>query len=416
MVESGSENVNSGAQTAATDAKQIVAGGAACPACAGRELETFFEVPELPVSSIVLWPSRETALACPKGRIELAFCQRCGAISNLAFDSTRLTYDPAYDNSLHFSPTFQRYAEGVARDLVDRYNLRGKDIIDVGCGNGEFLALLCALGDNRGVGFDPSFIPGRSNLAAGKGISIIPDYYSGKYADHAADLVICRHVLEHISRPQELLRNVRAALTAKPDAIIFFELPNASFVFSNKGIWDIIYEHCFYYSSNALSALFVNCGFDVLNVSETFQGQYLCLEARLASRQMDVPANAGPEPGSMREYIARFADEYRSWRTYWKESLARFAEQGKRIMLWGAGAKGAIFLNTFRESAGLDYIVDINPNKWGSHIPGTGQEIVSPEFLKEYRPDVLLIVNSNYQEEISRQVSALGLAPEFLAI
>ena len=85
-------------------------------------------------------------------------------------------------------------------------------------------------------------------------------------------------------------------------------------------------------------------------------------------------------------------------------------------MLWGAGAKGAIFLNTFRESAGLDYIVDINPNKWGSYIPGTGQEVVSPEFLKEYRPDVLLIVNSNYRDEISHQVSAVGIVPELLSI
>jgi SAM-dependent methyltransferase len=389
---------------------------AACPACGGNEFERFFEIPELPANCIALCTTREAALACPKARIELGFCLRCGVVSNLAFDVARLTYDPSYDNSLHFSPTFQKYADEVVRHLVERYDLHGKNIVDVGCGNGEFLSLLCGLGNNRGVGFDPSFIPGRANLEVGKGITIIPDYYSERYAEHAADFLMCRHVLEHVPQPQQFLRSLRAILTGKPDAAIFFELPNASFVFQNKGIWDIIYEHCFYYSSGALARLFATCGFDVLNVSNSFNGQYLCLEARVSSWETGRLGDAGGDLDSMREDILKFADEYRSCRTHWEEALSRFARQGKRVALWGAGAKGTMFLNAFRNVTSLEYIVDVNPHKWGLYIPGTGQRVVSPEFLKQYRPDVLLIVNLNYRDEISRQVSALGIVPDLLSI
>src|SRR5713101_7742352 len=203
----GSERVNSELELNMTDAPQKLV-AAVCPACGGRELEQFFEIQELPVNCIALSSTCEAALDCPKGRLDLALCLRCGAVSNLAFDAARLTYDPTYDNSLHFSPTFQKYADEIVHHLVERFNLGGKDVIDLGCGNGEFLSLLCEMGNNRGVGFDPSFIPGRSNLSAGKGISIVPDYYSEKYADYAADLVICRHVLEHSPKPQELLHNV----------------------------------------------------------------------------------------------------------------------------------------------------------------------------------------------------------------
>ena len=67
-------------------------------------------------------------------------------------------------------------------------------------------------------------------------------------------------------------------------------------------------------------------------------------------------------------------------------------------------------------TSSLDYVVDVNPHKCGLYIPGTGQEVVSPEFLRQYRPDALLLTNPNYRDEISRQVAALDIAPELLLI
>jgi SAM-dependent methyltransferase len=387
-----------------------------CPACGGSELEIFLEIPELPVNCIALCATRDAALNGPKAGIELGFCRCCGVVSNLIFDATRLTYDPSYDNSLHFSPTFQRYAEEVARNLVERYDLHGKNIIDVGCGNGEFLSLVCGLGNNRGVGFDPTFIVGRADLEVGRGITIIRDYYSERYAEYAADFVICRHVLEHIVKPRQFLHSVRAALAGNSTAAIFFELPNASFVFQNDGMWDIIYEHCFYYSSGALARLFSASGFDVRNLSSTFNGQYLCLEARVSSGEIGLLGDAGGDLRSMRNDVRKFAQEYRSRRTYWGDALRRFEAQGKRVAVWGAGAKGATFLNAFRDVSSIEYIVDVNPHKCGLYIPGTGQRVVSPEFLKQFRPDVLVIVNPNYRDEISQQVRALGISPDLLSI
>ena len=346
----------------------------------------------------------------------MGFCLKCGAVSNVVFDSSRLHYDPSYDNSLHFSPTFQKYASDIARHLVQDYRLVNKNVIDLGCGNGEFLSIICALGNNRGVGFDPSFIPGRADLNAGQGISIVRDYYSERYADYAADFVICRHVLEHISQPQRFLKGVRAALTGKREAAIFFELPNAAFIFKNKGIWDIIYEHCFYYTSGALARLFAECGFDVLRVSESFNGQYLCLEARVSARQIGQLGDAGGDLKSMRNEVLHFADEYRALRDHWRATLQRYASLGKRVALWGAGAKGAMFLNAFADVHSLEYIVDVNPHKCGLYIPGTAQKVVSPEFLRLYKPDVLLIVNPNYRDEVGHLVSSLGLHPDLVSI
>jgi SAM-dependent methyltransferase len=387
-----------------------------CPACGGVDLGIFFQLPDLPTNCIALRETREAALQVSKGVIKLGFCGRCGAVSNILYDASRLEYDPTYDNSLDFSPRFQQYTDELARELVARHHLRGKSIIEVGCGNGEFLSMVCRVGGNRGIGFDPAFIPGRADLKAGEGIRIVRDYYSERYAEYRADFVICRHVLEHIATPQQFLHSMRASLAGNSGAPIFFEVPNGSFVFQNKGIWDVIYEHCFYYSAGALARLFSTCGFDVQNVSSRFDGQYLSLEARVSLRDTGAFDDPGGDLNSMEHHVRTFAQEYESKLRYWRVALGGFAEQGKRVVLWGAGAKGAMFVNAFRSLQSVEYVVDVNPHKWGLHIPGTGQEVVNPTFLKQYQPDALLIANSIYREEIERQLSDLGIRPTLFSI
>ena len=127
-----------------------------CPICGASEPEVFFEMPSVPVFCNVLWPSRSEAVETPRGDIHLAFCDACGMIFNRAFEPDLTRYAPGYENSLHGSPSFQAYAEGLARRLIDTYDIRGCDVVELGAGRGEFLELLCDLGGNRGIGYDPS--------------------------------------------------------------------------------------------------------------------------------------------------------------------------------------------------------------------------------------------------------------------
>ena len=63
---------------------------------------------------------------------------------NTAFDGALADYTGAYENSLHYSPTFRRYAEEQAATIVDRYDLHYKTIVEIGCGDAYFLKLLCS--------------------------------------------------------------------------------------------------------------------------------------------------------------------------------------------------------------------------------------------------------------------------------
>ncbi len=387
-----------------------------CNACGTGQRTCFFVKSDALINCVSLCKTPLSALRCPTGKIQLGVCKHCGAISNMAFDPERVVYDASYDNSLHFSLRFQSYADELARHLITAYELRGKHISEIGCGNGEFLAQLCELGANRGTGFDPSFIAGRADTSVSKGITIVRDYFPQSHAQHRADFIVCRQVLEHIPKPQWFLRCVRAALLGRSPGAVFVEVPNARFIFQNSRIWDIIYEHCFYYTPESLIRLFEASGFEVLEVAETFDHQYLCLEARTLSRKAAVLSCATAWKTALECDILRFTSKYRdSWR-YWKRTLSHYAAESKRVVLWGAGAKGSMFLNAFRDIAPLKYVVDVNPYKWGLYVPGAGHKVVSPEVLKTYRPEVVLIANSVYHREISSELSAMGISSELVDI
>jgi len=385
-----------------------------CPVCNSIDIAVFFEICQIPVHCNLLWPTRDEAIRAPKGDIRLGFCGHCGHIFNLAFNPELMEYTQDYDNSLHFSPRFQGYAELLAARLVDRYDLQDKDIIEIGCGKGDFLRLLCELGKNRGVGFDPSYVPEQNADASAERITFIRDFYSERYASYKADFICCRHVLEHIQFPRDFLSSVRRSIGDRFGTVLFIEVPNVLFTLRDLGIWDLIYEHCSYFSASSLSYLFTSCGFGICDLSETYEGQFLCIEA--LPREGLSGSTCDPRVGleGMTSDVAAFADQYRSKVQAWRRNLERIARAGQRAVIWGAGSKGVTFLNTLETQDQIVYAVDINPRKQGMYLAGTGQQVVPPDFLQDDQPDVLIVMNPIYEDEIRQLTEGLGFTPEFM--
>ena len=153
-----------------------------CPSCDSNKISVFYRLEGVPVQSVLLVSTRGAAIDYPKGDIVLGFCQSCGFIFNSAFESALVEYSSTYEATQRFSHTFSAFAQDLANRLIDRHDLHDKTVLEIGCGNGEFLKLLCKLGGNRGVGFDPSYVAEHSDETVQKGVTFIKDFYSEKYA------------------------------------------------------------------------------------------------------------------------------------------------------------------------------------------------------------------------------------------
>ncbi|HOB75126.1 MAG TPA: class I SAM-dependent methyltransferase [Phycisphaerae bacterium] len=390
-----------------------------CPICRADGMSVFFELPDVPVHCNVLCATREEALAVPRGDIRLGFCRSCGLISNLAFEPARMAYGGRYENSLHVSPRFQQYAEELAARLIETYELRGRYIIEIACGQGEFLRLLCRLGNNWGTGFDPSYVPGLVDGKLDRRVKFVTDYYSEEYAGLSADLVCCRHALEHIADPVKFLRMVRRNVYGQRCPVLFFEVPNALFTLRQNGFWDILYEHCTYFTPICLERVFKQSGFQVLEVREEFGGQFVTIEARCTEGSgpaVESGDREDQELSRLSQDVETFSQRYRLELEGWHQRLAGLREQGRRVVTWGSGSKGTMFLNALQGCGGIEYVVDINPRKQGMFVPASGQQIVDPHQLQVLRPDVVLVMNRIYEDEIRRRVLDMNLRLQVLSV
>jgi len=386
----------------------------ACPVCSSLKLEVIVEIQHAPVHCGLLWQDRQTALDAPVGEIRLTLCLACGHVFNQSFDPALMHYEQPYDNSLFFSPRFQKYARWQADRLIHTYRIFKKKIIEVGSGRGDFLEIICELGDNQGVGFDPSYtrMPGKEILS--ERVEFIKDYFAEHYAGLPADLIYSRHTLEHIERPVEFLSSIRKTIDAHLQTVIFLEVPNFDFTLREKRPWDILYEHCSYFSLPSLSHVCERSGFEVLQKSEAFEGQFITVDAcpTPTSANPTRPAPLAPSY-QMIQTVKDFAQNYQRAINDWQARLVAIRARGWKMVVWGAGAKGLSFLTTLQMRDEIGYVVDINPGKWGMFMPLTGHEIISPDFLRTYQPEVIIIMNPIYQSEIKQAVANMGLEAQF---
>jgi hypothetical protein len=279
--------------------------------------------------------------------------------------------------------------------------------------------MLAEMGDNRGVGFDPAYVPGRHPSPAADRLTFIPDFYSEKYSGYRADFICCKMTLEHIPDVGNFVSTVRRSIGDNHEAVVFFQIPNARYVLCDVAFWDIYYEHCSYFTKGSLARLFRANGFDVQELWTAYDDQYLMIEARPSageqgSRGAGEKEIVGEEsPAETMEMVRYFVEHYQAKRNEWVAALSGWKAASQKVVLWGGGSKGVAFLTTLDQALNdIAYAVDINPIKAGTFMAGTGQEIVAPAFLREHRPNVVIVMNPVYREEITTDLTAMGLSPE----
>ncbi len=386
-----------------------------CPLCAESDTQLVVALRNLPVHIGRLWDSKESAKTAPRGDVELTFCRCCGFVFNAAYDAKKLQFEPGYEYSLHHSPSHLAFLEATADRLVERYDLKNKDIVEVGCGSGFFLKLLCERGGNRGWGFDPA-VDSRSEISAGEGsVTLIPEFYGEAQSDVPCDLLVSRSMFELVPKPVEFLRQMRRTLGDRTGARFYLDIPNTSYVFRHRASWNLFYEQCNYFVEETLVKAFQSSGFDVLDAGECLgEGYYLFVEA--------APSDSGKSAWRRGDRLAipseltALADHHQQQLDHWRCCCESWRQEGKHVVAWGSGGRAINFLNLTAAGERIEHIVDINPARHGGFVSGSGQKNIAPEELASMQPDVVVITNNLYGDEIRQHVASLGIQCDFVEI
>ena len=387
-----------------------------CPICQSVKYSQFFEIKDIPVQDGILWHSQEEAFTSLVGDIKLAFCKDCGYIGNFAFEPEKVRYDSDYNFSLHYSSIYQNFINNLTNKIVRKYSLVNKSVLEIGCGQGDFLHELCKLGIGHGIGIDPALKSEVMEQNYSGKIYFIKDYYSEKYTKLRTDMIFCRHVLNHLFNPKAFIEMLRHNLDEFPNTLVYFEMPNAFHTFREGNIWNFIYERYSLFSPYSISQLFKICGFKVVSSGPCYGGQYLNIVAVPGNLDGYHLQSRSKRMLEMSQYIEKFQRDYPAIIKLWKERIEFIKEHKKNVIAWGAGGPAINFLSTLQIREIINYVVDINPLRQGQYLPKTGQLVVPPDFVKEFKPDVVIITNATYEKEIKKQISDLGLNCEFLIL
>ena len=354
-----------------------------CPLCSDTNSTVIYDCENLPLFQNVVFSSQAEAADTIKVNIELRECHNCGFVWNSLFNEELMVYDENYQNEQGLSVSFDVHLNDVVR-LIAEKGYKSKKIVEIGCGKGLFLAKLKQAGFTNVMGFDPAY--------EGDVEDIVPAYFCENSMIDNADLIILRHVLEHIARPADFLQMITR--NNRFHGEIYIEVPDFRWILNHGAFWDIYNEHCNYFTTETLSSLFGQSESHSL-----FHGQYIGLLAplkglRTPNVRCHKPLHAGEQNG-LHARKSKYIDQL--------ELL-----NNRTVVLWGASSKGVIWSNLLDPNRKhIHFLVDINPKKQGKFIGGTGHAIYGPDYLKQCdrKQLIIFVVNENYFDEIQGMIN-----------
>jgi SAM-dependent methyltransferase len=384
-----------------------------CPVCASAETTAFYSLADAPVTCTSVFPDPRSARAVPRGDVLLRCCVRCGFIYNGGFELALAEVGARYESSQASSAHFGSFARSLAKDWIDRYSLRGKTVLEIGCGHGEFLAELVRGGIGRGIGYDPLADPTRLTVE-GNRVQLFPEPFDKQHVAVAADAIVCRHTLEHIYDISRFLRLVRSWAEQRPGSVVLFEVPAAERVLAEYAFWDVYYEHCGYFTRATLEHAFRLAGFRVLRTALVYDEQYLILEAT-AARDAERTESTGHAEAVLSacrlfgECSRRSIDRCRS-------ALESLAADGLPPVIWQGAAKTVGFLSALGDDRLVDCAIDLSLHRQGRFLPPSGLPVYAPEKLVTLRPRHVVLMNPVYHREVGASLRSLGLDTTLLTV
>lgn len=372
--------------------------------------EVLLAVDRVPRSCQKLYRSQQEAChESQSGRLDIRLCGHCGLAWNRAFqgDADQPQFDEHYYCSLSSSQEGRSHQTGTADQLDRVLDVSGKSVLEIGCGDGFFLGELARLGATC-LGYEPS---ATSELAASRtGIRVVKEAFEFEGSlplPNPVDIVVLRHVLEHLPDPRTALAALHGRqYHGSPAEFLYVEVPNLRTLLTQSLYFDFYHDHVVYFSKPALDGLLRSVGW-VPVASIGGPDEFLGIVCR-----NDTAGSSGPPPlpgerGAIVEEVMRAATAFRLSHGRWQQellgTLGRFREAGQRTAVWGAGSRGVALLNRLDATDGLvSYVIDSDPKKHGLFVPGVNGPIRAPEYLRVEPVHNVMISSFTYFDEIAR--------------
>ena len=304
-------------------------------------------------------------------------CSCCGLVQ---LDSAPVPYYKEVIRASAFSAEMQEFRRIQFTEFVQKYHLKYKKIIEIGCGHGEYLTIMQQCGVSAyGLEYGDDSVKYciRNGLKVSKGF-VHNSHQNLRNAKFDAFFIM--NFLEHLPDPNSFLKGI--AYNLVDGGIGLVEVPNFDMIIRNQLFSEFIPDHLFYFTKDTLCTTLHQNGFDILNCEEIWHDYIISAIVKKRDKlNLDQFAETQTNlKNKLDVYIGRFPD--------------------KKVAIWGAGHQALSIISQLQLSGKIQYVIDSAIFKQGKFTPVTHIPIVSPDTLNSNPVDAVIVMTAGYSDEV----------------
>ena len=371
-----------------------------CPACGFHVAVNFYDGGKAPLTTLA-WPqSTEQAQGMKKLPLDFVRCVECGHVYNRSFRYEDVPYSDKPNLMYNQGKLWQEHLQETQQSILSRLP-EAPVVVEIGAGNGHFLkALAKARPQGRYIAYDP-------NGALDTEGDLI-EFYAELFdpaihlAQYRPDLIIIRHMLEHLENPLGFVQTLGYAADWEGlNTALFVEVPCIDRVFGTGRTVDFFYEHNSHFTTASLGRLLGRSHAQIVQIARGYEDEVVYAYAKLGH------CEAGR---LITENAKAFHTQALNLDQQMNAQLTALAESGKTVAVWGGTGKAATFINRYGvDKERFPVVVDSDSAKAGTYVPGTGQVIHTPNYLLKHPVDVIVIPTQWRARDIALEIVQRGI-------
>ena len=348
--------------------------------------------------------------------LKVLVCNQCWLAQTEDYTGADELFDADYAYFSSFSSSWLQHAEQYVTDMVGRFGLNAQShVVEVAANDGYLLQFVKAK-NIPCLGIEPTASTAAS--AREKGIEVFEEFFGVELAKRLvaegkqADLTAANNVLAHVPNINDFVAGFSYLL--KPNGVATFEFPHLMQLVKHTQFDTIYHEHFSYLSLTAVNRIFEKNGLQVFDVQEISthggslrvfaqrkdQGKHKVTVTVTALLSQELSVGMKTEA-----YYANFQQQANRVKYDLIQFLIKAKHEGKKVIGYGAAAKG----NTLLNYAGIrpdliSAVVDLNPAKQNKYLPGSRIPIVNESIIRQEKPDYVLIMPWNLRNEVTEQL------------
>jgi len=349
-----------------------------CRACGGQLFEEPLIIYKNMPNIAQYLPDKDTVKDDMGVDIEIYQCRYCGLIQ---LSSEPVSYYRQVIRSSGFSEEMKEFRQDQFKKFVSNYSIKDKKIVEIGCGNGEYLSIMQQFCSNSyGIEYSDDSVKKcrERGLNVAKGFI---DTESYKLEEKPFDAFFMMNFLEHLPEPNIALRGIYNNLS--DDAVGLVEVPNFNMILYKKIFADFSTEHLFYFTKDTLLNTLGFNGFDVIDINVIWYENIISAVIKKKKRVL--------------------IDDFINQKELLKYNIDKYLSQfgSKKVAIWGAGHQSLATIVLLDLKDKIKYVVDSATFKQGKFTPATHLPIVAPEKLISDPVDAVIVIATSYSNEVA---------------